>query len=312
MKNEDRIDKLIANKYDVSRAEASFLIEQGKVYLGKRQIIKSHSKIKIEDMDKIIIDQSLIDNIKTEMNKDLENNQGDEIEATDYIGKLEDIIYNITYEDEDILIINKKKNIVVYSGVGKENISVVSVLKDKYPLSNKNGEERAGIVHRLDKDTSGLLIIAKNNKAHSYYESLFKDRLIIKEYTALVKGIIHENKGKIDMPIARSSKDFKKMETSLKGKEAITYFEVLKRYQKYTLVKIRIETGRTHQIRVHFSQIGYPIVGDKKYSRGKNDFNLKSQFLHASYLEFDNINGNKLKINSELPDELNNIIKRLN
>lgn len=305
----DRIDKLIANKYNISRSEASLLIKQGKVFLNNNKINKIHTKINIKDLDKININEKDIKNLTY-----IDKNKND-ILKKDINNKIEQETKNIDlttiYEDEDILVINKPKGLVVYSGVGKENISVSSILSKKYSLSDFNGKERAGIVHRIDKDTSGLLIIAKNNKAHKYYENLFKERKVEKEYIALVRGVIQELKGKIDMPIARSKTDFKKMETIKDGKEAITYFEVINRFKKYTLVKINIETGRTHQIRVHFAKIGYPIVGDKKYSKGKNDFNLDSQLLHASALIFVNTKYKKIKVEVDIPKEFKNILKTI-
>lgn len=311
MGSKDRIDKLLSNKYNISRQDANLLIESGKIYIGKRQIIKSHSKISLKDLEKIDInkkDLEDLENLKKKKQETILNEEKTSIEEKKEIDFLKKAL-QIIYEDEDILIINKPKGLVVYSGVGKEKTTVVSILKEKHTLSNLYGEERLGIVHRLDKDTSGIMIVAKNNDAHKYYESLFKERKIQKEYIALVKGSIQESKGKIDMPIIRSSKDFKKMEASLKGKEAITYFNVIERFDKYTLVNINIETGRTHQIRVHFSQIAYPIVGDKKYSRGKNDFNINSQLLHAYLLKFTDRNGKKREFKIDIPEEFENILK---
>lgn len=317
MNETDRIDKLISQKFNISRQEADFLISTSKVYIGKRKILKSHSKISLKELEKMNLSQEDIHKIIKE-NEDNVNIQEEVNEnINDKLNKAKkefDLLkenIEIKYEDEDILVINKPKGLVVYSGVGKEEFTVVNLLKDKYPLSNLYGDERLGIVHRLDKDTSGLLLIAKNNEAHKYYEKLFKDRLIKKEYIALVRGNIQETKGKIDMPIARSVSDFKKMEASLKGKEAITYFTVVERFKNYTLVKVNIETGRTHQIRVHFSQIAYPIVGDKKYSKGKNDFDVDSQLLHAYLLEFKNMKNEDIKVESEVPKEFDNIIKIL-
>ena len=309
MQEKERIDKLIAEKYELSRNDASFLIEQGKVYLDKKQIKKTHSKIDISDLNKIKIDKNDIENL--EVLKQKENIENKDKMNNNDLNEFKNIELPVIYEDENILIIDKPKGLVVYSGVGKEVVSVSNILNKKYSLSNLNGENRKGIVHRLDKDTSGLLLLAKNNEAHKYFQKLFKMRKIKKEYIALVKGSIQETKGKIDMPIARSKKDFKKMEAIKGGKEAITYFEVLERFQNYTLVKINIETGRTHQIRVHFSKIGYPIVGDKKYSRGKNDFNLDSQALHASGLEFINMSNKKIEVKSDIPKEFENILKIL-
>lgn len=322
----ERIDKLIANKFNISRQEATFLIENGKINIGKRRFFKSHSKITLSELDKINLKDEDIEKYILEykeyekLKKDGEhknkitNNKRNLKDKDENKGKNNEDIHKkleVIYEDNDILVINKPKDLVVYPGVGKEEISVVSILKEKYHLSDLYGKERLGIVHRLDKDTSGLLLIAKNNEAHKYYEKLFKERKIEKKYIALVKGVIQETKGKIDMPIARSSKDFKKMEAKLEGKNAVTYFTVIERFKKYTFVEIKLETGRTHQIRVHFSQIGHPIVGDKKYSNGKNEFNINSQLLHAQSLKFINTEKKEIEIKTELPQEFKTVLKIL-
>ena len=182
----------------------------------------------------------------------------------------------IIYEDNDILIINKEKGIVVHPGNGNPDGTLVNAVmaKCKDSLSGIGGKIRPGIVHRIDKDTSGLVIIAKNDKAHINISNQIKNREVVKIYVALVRGVIKENQATINMPIGRSAKDRKKMAVDKKGKEAITEFKVLKRYDGYTLIEVKIKTGRTHQIRVHMSEIGYPIVGDIVYSNGKNPFNV--------------------------------------
>ena len=162
--------------------------------------------------------------------------------------------------------------------------AIMSICKDS--LSGIGGEIRPGIVHRLDKNTSGAIIIAKNDKAHINLSEQLKNHEIKKTYIALVRGIVKENNATINMPIGRSKKDRKKMDVDKNGKEAITHFKVLKRYKDCTLLEINIETGRTHQIRVHLSHIGYPIIGDEVYSNGKNKWNIVGQCLHAKSLDF--------------------------
>lgn len=180
-------------------------------------------------------------------------------------------------------------------------------------LSGIGGEIRPGIVHRLDKDTSGLMIIAKSNKAHINLSNQIKERKIVKIYTALVRGVLKENSATIDMPIGRSLNDRKKMSVRKDGKEAVTHIKVEKRYRNYTLIKVKIDTGRTHQIRVHMSQIGYPIVGDETYSNGKNEFGIHGQMLHSTILEFTHpITGDKMHFESELPEYFKNIVNKLN
>lgn len=184
--------------------------------------------------------------------------------------------------------------------------------KCKDSLSGIGGKIRPGIVHRIDKDTSGLVIIAKNDKAHINISNQIKNREVLKIYVALVRGVIKENSAEINMPIGRSSKDRKKMAVDKKGKEALTEFKVLQRYDGYTYVELKIKTGRTHQIRVHMSEIGYPIVGDTVYSNGKNSFNVTGQMLHAKVLEFIHpTTGKTMRFEAPLPDYFKKILKEL-
>ena len=184
--------------------------------------------------------------------------------------------------------------------------------KCKGSLSGIGGKIRPGIVHRIDKDTSGLVIVAKNDKAHINISNQIKNREVSKTYLALVRGNIKENEAIINMPIARSSKDRKKMAVDKKGKEAITEFKVLKRFQGFTYIEVNIKTGRTHQIRVHMAEIGYPIIGDEVYSNGKNPFGIKGQMLHAAKLEFIHPSTKeKVKFEAPLPEYFKEILKQL-
>ena len=255
-----RIDAYMAEKYeDISRVAIQRLIETGKILVNGKKIKASY---KVQLKDKIT----------------MEEEKAVEIEL-----KAQDIPVEIIYEDRDIIVVNKPKGMVVHPANGNPDGTLVNAIMAicKDSLSGIGGEIRPGIVHRLDKDTSGILIVAKNDKAHINLSQQIKEHKVKKTYIALVKGIVKENNATINMPIGRSEKDRKKMAVTKKGKEAITHFKVLKRYDKYTLLEINIETGRTHQIRVHLSQIGYPIVGDEVYSKGKNEWNIKGQCLHA-------------------------------
>ena len=226
----------------------------------------------------------------------------------------EDIPLDIKYEDNDILIINKAKGMVVHPANGNYNGTLVNAVLSyaKGSLSGIGGELRPGIVHRIDKDTSGLLIVAKNDKAHIKMSEMIKKHEVTKIYTALVKGNIEENEAKIDMPIARSKVDRKKMAVDKDGKEAITHIKVLKRYGKYTLLSVKIDTGRTHQIRVHMSQIGHPVVGDEVYSNGKNEFGIRGQMLHSTILEFKHpISGENIHVEAELPKYFKDVLDKL-
>ncbi len=182
----------------------------------------------------------------------------------------------------------------------------------KDSLSGIGGEIRPGIVHRLDKDTSGLIIVAKNDRAHINLSEQIKNRKIKKTYIALVRGNVKENEATINMPIGRSDKDRKKMAVKKNGKEALTHFKVIERFNGYTLLEVKIETGRTHQIRVHLSEIGYPVVGDAVYSNGKNPFGVRGQLLHAQKLEFIHpITGKNMVLEANMPEEFKNVIEDL-
>ncbi len=189
--------------------------------------------------------------------------------------------------------------------------AILAICKDS--LSGIGGKIRPGIVHRLDKDTSGLLIVAKNDKAHIAMSEQIKNREVKKTYIALVRGIVKENEATINMPIGRSEKDRKKMAVKRDGKQAVTHFKVIERYKEgYTLLEVIIETGRTHQIRVHLSEIGYPVAGDEVYSNGKNPFGIHGQLLHAKKLEFNHpITGEKLLLEANLPKDFQDIINSL-
>lgn len=294
VKKEDenkRIDKLISEKYDnISRVTIQRMINEGNLLVNNNKI-KSSYKVNIGDT----IEFSLYE--PEELNI-----------------KAQDIPLNVIYEDNDIIVINKEKGMVVHPGNGRTEGTLVNALMSrcKESLSGIGGKIRPGIVHRLDKDTSGIIIVAKNDKAHINLSEQIKNRKVNKYYVALVRGNVTENNATINMPIARSSKDRKKMAVSEKGKEAITHFKVLKRYNGYTLLEVKIDTGRTHQIRVHLSEIGYPVVGDEVYSNGKNKFGVKGQCLHAKKIEFVHPTTNKkMVLEAELPKYFKNILKEL-
>ena len=228
--------------------------------------------------------------------------------------KAQDIPIEIIYEDNDIIVVNKPKGMVVHPANGNPDGTLVNAVMAlcKGSLSGIGGEIRPGIVHRLDKDTSGLLIIAKNDLAHINMSEQIKDRKVKKIYIALVKGNIGENEATIDMPIGRSTKDRKKMAVRKDGKQAITHFKVLKRYYDYTLLEVKIDTGRTHQIRVHMAEIGHPVVGDMVYSNGKNEFGVEGQMLHAKSLDFKHpITGKKMHLEAELPNYFKEVLNKL-
>ena len=228
--------------------------------------------------------------------------------------KAENIPIEVIYEDSDIVVVNKPKGMVVHPGNGNLDGTLVNAIMAKCgdSLSGIGGEIRPGIVHRIDKDTSGLLIVAKNDKAHVNLSEQIKEHKIKKTYIALVRGVVRENEATIDMPIGRSKTDRKKMAVCKDGKNAVTHIKVLKRWEHYTLLQVNIETGRTHQIRVHLSYIGYPIIGDYTYSNGKNEFGVVGQCLHAQKLEFKHPTTNKImELEAPLPEYFQEIIQKL-
>lgn len=285
-----RIDAYIAKSANISRVNAQRLISEGKILVNGKSVKHSY---KTQENDEITMEQE----------------EPKEVEL-----KAENIPLEIIYEDKDIIVVNKPKGMVVHPANGNPDgtlvNAVMAICKDS--LSGIGGELRPGIVHRLDKDTSGIIIVAKNDKAHINLSEQIKNHKVEKTYIALVKGNVKENQATINMPIGRSNKDRKKMAVTKNGKTAITHFKVLKRYDKYTLLEVKIETGRTHQIRVHLSQIGYPIVGDMVYSNGKNEWGIEGQCLHAKSLKFKHpITGKEMYLEAPLPEYFQKILHEL-
>lgn len=284
----ERIDKYIAKTTDLSRTLISKMIDNGFILVNNKKT-KNNYKVKLNDI--ITIDE----NYK---------------ESTDVLPEKMDL--NIVYEDNDILIINKPSGMVVHPGNGNYSGTLVNgLMYYTNNLSSVNGEIRPGIVHRIDKDTSGLIIVAKNNKAHEILSNYFQNKTITRTYIALVKGELKTNSATIDAPIGRSEKDRKKMAvTSKNSKNAVTHLTVLKRYKGYTLVKLKLDTGRTHQIRVHMQYIGYPVYNDPVYTNDKcSEF---GQFLHSYSMEFVHpITKEKMYFECPLPDYFENFLKCL-
>ena len=287
-----RIDKYLSIVLtDFSRTHISQLIDEGNVFVNEKEA-KGSYKVKENDDIKVNIPEV----------KELEI-------------KKEDIPLDIVYEDNDILIINKPQGMVVHPSNGHfEHTLVNAILYHCHSLSGINGVSRPGIVHRIDKDTSGLICVAKNDMAHHALAEQLKDHTMARTYIALVRGVISENSGEINLPIGRDPNNRQKMGvTRSNSKEAITYFKVLKRYKEHTLVECHLKTGRTHQIRVHLSYIGYPVEGDPLYCGRKFDTLYKNgQLLVATSLKLIHPSSHKeMEFHIELPQYFKDVINQL-
>ena len=284
-----RIDKYLAAELeDLSRSFIQKLIEEEKITVNGNSVDKSY-RIAAGEFLKIIVEvkESKIKAVEMEL--------------------------DVVYEDQDIIVINKNADRVVHPAPGHQNDTIVNaMLAHVDNLSAINGVKRPGIVHRLDKDTSGLLIIAKNDKSHKKLAQQFKNRSVEKYYYALIEGNLAYEKGKIEAPIGRDPNDRKKMAVRKHhSKNAVSRFKIIEEFKNHTLVEVKIETGRTHQIRVHFSYLGHPVVGDKKYG-SKNRLEAKRQLLHAKRLIITHPgSGEKMEFEAELKSDFKAILAGL-
>ena len=286
-KSDERLDKYLALNTDFSREYILKLIKASKVTVNGK-LEKASFRLKENDI--------------IEYTDDLK-------EDTPFTA--EDIKLDIVYEDEYLMVINKQSGLVVHPGSGNKNHTLVNALLfHGSELSDEAGEYRAGIVHRLDKDTSGLMLVAKTNKVHEILAEYFKEKKVKREYLALIHGDFPSATAKINAPIGRSKKDFRVMEVIPNGKNAVTNLKVEKHYKKYTLVRLSLETGRTHQIRCHLAYIGYPIFNDPVYSKDKaTPF---GQFLHSASIDFIHpITKEHMHFEAELPSEFSDFLKKL-
>lgn len=290
---EGRLDKYLSDKLeDMTRSYLKKLISDDKAVLVNGNPAKPNYKLKPGDIIELAVPEPI------------------ELEI-----KAENIPLDIVYEDNDMLVVNKPQGMVVHPAAGNYTGTLVNALLYHCgdSLSGINGEKRPGIVYRIDKDTSGLLLVAKNDNAHQKLSSQIKEHSLTRAYKALVHGNIKQDSGRIDAPIGRHPSDRKKMTiTDKNSREAVTNFRVLERYGRYTFVECILETGRTHQIRVHMSKNGHPIVGDKTYGVKKEEFNLAGQLLHAYKVGFIHpVSGEYMEFVSELPDYYMNVLDRL-
>jgi len=276
--NFERIDKVLSEILEASRSKIQAMIREDFV-LVNGETTKANYKVKtgdvitVEEMEERIIDL-----------------------------KPEDIPLDIVYQDDDLLVVNKDYNMVVHPGAGNwDGTMVNALLYHINDLKAIKGEIRPGIVHRIDKETSGLLVVAKSEKAVEELGEQLRLKTVTRKYTALVEGIIPHNRGRINAPIGRDPKNRQKMACVEGGKEAVTNFTVIKRYSKQTLIECVLETGRTHQIRVHLKYIGFPLVGDPKYGTRKTD-TTHGQFLHARVLGFNHpVTGEYMEFEADIP-----------
>lgn len=271
------------------------------------------SRSKIQSMIKN--KQILVNNKETKNSYILKN--GDTITSEEYVEEEmkavpEKMDLDIVYEDEDVIVVNKKNGVVVHPAVGNKHGTLVNGLLYHSKLSDINGEFRPGIVHRIDAYTTGLLVIAKNNEAHLSLAKQLEEKTTTRKYIALVHGVVNTDTGTIDVPIGRDINDRKKMAvTDVNAKNAVTHFKVLERYKDTTLIELQLETGRTHQIRVHMNYIGYPVVNDPVYGKRKL-FDNTGQCLHAKTLGFIHPRtGKYMEFTSELPECFINILNQV-
>ncbi len=288
----ERLDKLLSQRIEnYTRSHIQNLIKNGNIKVNEKIVSKNY-KLSLND---IIYVNEITPKVL-------------EVNA-------ENIPLDIVYEDDDMLIVNKQKGMVVHPAAGNYNNTLVNALlyHCKGSLSGINGVIRPGIVHRIDKDTSGLLMVAKNDFSHQKLALQIQEHTFKREYEAIVYGHFKEQSGKIDLPIGRSNKDRKKMAvTDRCSKNAITYYNVIKEYKDFTHLRLKLETGRTHQIRVHMSYINHPLAGDKVYGPKKAIESLNGQCLHAIFLGFKHPRSGKyMEFESDLPDYFKNFLGKI-
>ncbi|MEE1351135.1 MAG: RluA family pseudouridine synthase [Clostridia bacterium] len=285
---ESRADKFISDNSDISRSYASKLIADGCVTVNGKSITK---KTKICVGDEVVINLP----------------EPEQIEA-----KPENIPLNIVYEDDSVIVVNKPRGLVVHPAPGNMTGTLVNGLLYHCSLSSINGAIRPGIVHRIDKDTSGLLIVAKTNAAHEALSLQLKEQKALRKYWCIVNGNIKEDSGTIDKPIGRHPVDRKRMAVVEGGRNAVTHFKVLERFGTHTLVECTLQTGRTHQIRVHMASIGHSIAGDPVYGIKKERDKAEGQLLHAKTIGFKHPEtGEIMEFSSELPEYFTAALNKL-
>ncbi len=284
-KDNIRLDVYLSNELDLSRSKVQALIKEDKILVNDKKV---NSSYKTKEGDKIDVLSDLDFSIDIEP---------------------EDIPLDIRYEDDYLIIVNKPSGMVVHPAPGNYHHTLVNALLNKFQLSNLD-HTRPGIVHRIDKDTSGLMVVAKDDKTHDLLATMIKNKEVERIYIALVDGVIMHETGTIDAPIGRDMNNREKMMvTDINSKDAITHFRVIKRYKDQTLIECKLETGRTHQIRVHMAYIGYPIYNDPIYGKRKKTTEF-GQFLHSKSIRFIHpITKEEIYIESDIPKEFEDYLK---
>ena len=288
---DERIDKVLAQSMDtLSRSFLQKLLKDGKVFVNGKAV-KANYKVKEADRIEFQIPPAVEPDIVAE-----------------------DIPLSVLYEDDDVLVVDKPKGMVVHPAAGHYSGTLVNAVmfrcKDK--LSGINGVLRPGIVHRIDMDTTGSILICKNDRAHNHIAQQLKDHSISRKYRAIVCGVIKEDSGVIEGAIGRDKKDRKKMAVTPDGKHAVTHYKVLERFKEHTYVECELETGRTHQIRVHMSSKGFPLLGDEIYGRGKSKYKCQGQCLHAMVLGFVHpVSGKYIETEAPLPEYFKHLLEIL-
>ncbi len=286
----ERLDSFVASALpDISRSYSKKLITDGKVLVNDSKAKPSYC---VSEDDAISVQ--------------IQDPKPTKVQA-------QDIPIDIVYEDDDVIVINKARGMVVHPSAGHEDGTLVNALLyhcGSMPVIG--GETRPGIVHRIDKDTTGLLVVAKNDKAHLSLSEQIREKSASRKYKALVEGVIKDDSGEVDAPIGRHKNDRKKMAVVLGGREAKTIYKVERRFASYTLLDVTLTTGRTHQIRVHMAHIKHPVVGDAVYGYKKQKFNLDGQLLHAHELSFNHPKtGERITFNAPLPEDFSSLLKKI-